>query len=163
MHILEDLPQHPTQKTSCLDSLVPHPLSLWRNPTRLPLMSAHWETLANPPPSFLIHKSRPCPLLLELHSTFCTLHVTTQVVRCMTGCSLGWVMNPRKARTGSILFEKCLAKITTCEINGQSFWWLLYRIYPCFMPFGAHLYLWNLFSFLTHFVQYYSNYRFQTH
>lgn len=67
---------------------------------------------------------------------------------CMIVCLLDWIMKPRKAITGLILFEKGLAKITVCEINGWSFQLLLYRIHPDFMSFSALMYLHeNCFQF----------------
>lgn len=79
MCILNNLPQHPTQETFYLDSLVFPPQPLRRNPTQPSLRLPHWEAFANPPPSFLIHKTQPCPLLSEL-SAFCIQHITAQVV-----------------------------------------------------------------------------------
>lgn len=163
MHTLKDLPQHPTQKTFYLDSLVLHPLSLWRNPTQPSLMSPYWGTFTNSLPSFLIHKINHCAPS-ELQSAFYVQSAHHYTGSCMIVCSLDWIMNPRKARTGLILFEEGLAKIAICKINGRSFWWLLYRIYPCFMSFRAIMYLHEtVFTFLPYFIQYYSNCRFQTH
>ena len=103
--------------------------------------------------------------LFPLWAAECILYTAHHYTgSCMIVCSRDWIMNPRKARTGLILFEEGLAKIAICEINGRSFWWLLYRIYAYFMSFRAIMYLHETaFTFLPYFTQYYSNCRFQTH